>query len=217
MMVHARTCAFVVAFMQDVAGDTFYRSAFKDVLLARKTSSSAPTSWSTSGKLQVRFQMFAPNVPPSHNVYVSGASAKLGSWKPLDSLKLSDAEYPLWTATLELDSASDLPLRWVNIAPPPCCVCVPRRGLCGCDTVGVGSTMQLQVLCGQQQLQQSHMGVWYQPDGHTTTRRRVIGAIHNPHRHWLLHQRPRTVAWRRGSHPCVLPAHKHQHGVRRVP
>jgi len=46
-----------------------------------------------AGGLQVRFQVYAPEVPASQSLYVSGSSDVLGSWTPSAAIKLSDAEY----------------------------------------------------------------------------------------------------------------------------
>ncbi len=80
----------------------YYSSAFVDCINRREDRQ--PDVKMKQGKLTL--QVAAPMVNPRHVVAVSGASKALGEWKPAKAARMSDALYPVWTATI--DTSDDL-------------------------------------------------------------------------------------------------------------
>lgn len=75
----------------------YYSSAFTDCICHR--ASRAPQVAFEPNRLTL--QVYAPMVSPNCVVAVSGAAKALGRWQPEDAVVMSDAQYPLWTASIE--------------------------------------------------------------------------------------------------------------------
>ncbi len=83
---------------QDLPWDKpYYSSAFTDCICRRSDRQPRPAF--ENGKLTL--QVYAPMVNPDHRVAICGASKSLGSWQPADAVVMSDAQYPLWSATID--------------------------------------------------------------------------------------------------------------------
>lgn len=80
----------------------YYSSAFTDCIGHRTIRDAAMQM--EQGKITV--QVAAPMVSPEHVVAISGESKVLGNWVPSKVVRMSDALYPIWTATI--DACDDL-------------------------------------------------------------------------------------------------------------
>ncbi len=49
----------------------------------------------------VTFSVAAPMIEPGCKLAICGSAPSLGAWNPAEAKEMSDAEYPVWTATLE--------------------------------------------------------------------------------------------------------------------
>ncbi|MCM1452213.1 MAG: 4-alpha-glucanotransferase [Clostridium sp.] len=74
----------------------YYSSAFTDCIL-RRENRDAKMDYE-AGRLTI--QVYAPMVKPSHTVAICGAAKALGSWNTADAVIMSDAQYPIWTASI---------------------------------------------------------------------------------------------------------------------
>ena len=74
----------------------YYSAAFTDCICMRgiRMKDAAPRQ----GYLTV--QVFAPMVAPDWHLAIVGSAASLGAWNPDKAIVMTDAEYPLWGATL---------------------------------------------------------------------------------------------------------------------
>ncbi len=80
----------------------YYSSAFTKCINHREHRDAEVSM--QQGKITV--QVAAPMVSPDHALAISGGSEALGNWQPAKAVRMSDALFPLWTATI--DAADDL-------------------------------------------------------------------------------------------------------------
>lgn len=97
-------------------GELFHRSSFRDVIFkrdpaTRSKATPAPAPSASKGKVTIRFAINYPRVDPAHKVYICGAGAELGDYDIAKAVPMSDAEFPLWSANVELD-ASAFPVKF---------------------------------------------------------------------------------------------------------
>ncbi len=82
---------------QDQPSDKpYYSSAFTGCICMRGTRMKEAVP--RQGYLTI--QVFAPMIAPECHLAVVGSSASLGKWNPDNAIVMSDAEYPLWAATV---------------------------------------------------------------------------------------------------------------------
>ena len=75
----------------------YYSAAFTDCICMR--GNCAERSLPRRGYITLRIA--APMVAPDCAIAVTGATPALGSWDPKKAIRMSDAEYPVWSATVE--------------------------------------------------------------------------------------------------------------------
>ncbi|MCB0599664.1 MAG: 4-alpha-glucanotransferase [Saprospiraceae bacterium] len=86
--------------------DIFNASAFTDIIFQRPAKKSNKKLNLSSGSNFVRFQIYAPDVPSSAVMGVTGNIPELGSWKEIHPMQ--DDHYPLWSVAIPLSNASNL-------------------------------------------------------------------------------------------------------------
>ncbi|MDE6333170.1 MAG: 4-alpha-glucanotransferase [Muribaculaceae bacterium] len=76
----------------------YYSAAFTDCICKRasRIKEAAPRQ----GYLTI--QVFAPMISPDCHLAIVGSSDSLGKWNPDNAIAMSDAEYPLWGATIPI-------------------------------------------------------------------------------------------------------------------
>ncbi len=78
----------------------YYSSAFVECICHR--GEREPKILPTAGMLTLSVD--APLIAPDEIVAISGEAASLGSWNPEKALRMSDADYPTWTANIPITS-----------------------------------------------------------------------------------------------------------------
>lgn len=77
---------------------SYYSSMFVDSIFKRKDSGETYTPQPKS----ITIAVTAPSVRSNEDLYVSGDCDALGNWDVNKSIKLTDADYPLWAASFQL-------------------------------------------------------------------------------------------------------------------
>lgn len=102
----------------------YFSAAFKDVIFKRAHKNAVKTPPVTHSKNQITFQLYAAAIPQHLSFAILGNTKGLGQWKK--PLVLSDADFPLWEATVEIegtivdfeykfvvyDAAKDMVIEW---------------------------------------------------------------------------------------------------------
>ncbi len=83
--------------------NALYTSAFVDVILQTDRFRARPLG-NTGSKPVVRFQIHAPRVPAGLQLCVTGNVEELGNWHAESALLLGNAEHPLWSGAIALQS-----------------------------------------------------------------------------------------------------------------
>lgn len=89
------------------ADKPFYSSAFVDGILRRNNRQPLPIIKGGA----VVINVFAPVVAPDEEVAICGDCEPLGQWNPKKALSMSDASFPLWTATFT-PNATTMPIEY---------------------------------------------------------------------------------------------------------
>lgn len=118
------------------ADKPYYASAFTRCVFKRPEAAASKPLHPEAGK--VFFEVEAPYVAPGQTLAICGSTPSLGSWDPERAVRMSDAQYPLWTALADardltaasaykfvvLDSATGAAVAWepgdnrlLNITP----------------------------------------------------------------------------------------------------
>jgi len=86
----------------------FYSTAFQSALFRRlkQAKPKAP-------KGNVRFSIDAPQVLPGQALAIIGNVPQLGGWNLDDKLPMSDAEFPIWRADIEVKAADPIEYKYV--------------------------------------------------------------------------------------------------------
>ena len=86
---------------QDMPWDKpYYSSAFTECICHRQQRDARVLP--SAGMLTLSVE--APMVAPDEVVAVSGETESLGAWNPAKAVRMSDADYPVWTANIPADS-----------------------------------------------------------------------------------------------------------------
>ncbi|MBR2265217.1 MAG: 4-alpha-glucanotransferase, partial [Paludibacteraceae bacterium] len=81
--------------------DSFYTTAFLKALFSRKSKAE---SRKPKAMGNIRFSIDLPQILPTQGVAIIGNCEALGNWKPENKLVMSDAEFPVWKAEIEVES-----------------------------------------------------------------------------------------------------------------
>ena len=82
--------------------DSFYTTAFLKALFSRKSKVERPLRSKKQGN--IHFSIDLPQILPSQGVAIIGNCDELGNWDPDSKLIMSDAEFPIWKAEIEVES-----------------------------------------------------------------------------------------------------------------
>ena len=82
--------------------DSFYTTAFLKALFSRKSKVERPLRSKKQGN--IHFSIDLPQILPTQGVAIIGNCEALGNWKPENKLVMSDAEFPVWKAEIEVES-----------------------------------------------------------------------------------------------------------------
>jgi len=91
--------------------DSFYTTAFLKALFSRKSKDKSRKSKAPKGN--IRFSIDLPQILPSQGVAVIGNCEALGNWSADDKLIMSDAEFPLWKADIEVKGQDIVEYKYV--------------------------------------------------------------------------------------------------------
>ena len=91
--------------------DSFYTTAFLKALFSRKSKAESRKSKAPKGN--IRFSIDLPQILPSQGVAVIGNCEALGNWSADDKLIMSDAEFPLWKADIEVKGQDIVEYKYV--------------------------------------------------------------------------------------------------------
>ena len=82
--------------------DSFYTTAFLKALFSRKSKDERPLRSKKQGN--IRFSIDLPQILPTQGVAIVGNCPELGDWNVDNKLVMSDAEFPVWKAEIEVES-----------------------------------------------------------------------------------------------------------------
>ena len=82
--------------------DSFYTTAFLKALFSRKSKDERPLRSKKQGN--IRFSIDLPQILPTQGVAIVGNCPELGEWNADNKLVMSDAEFPIWKAEIEVES-----------------------------------------------------------------------------------------------------------------
>ena len=84
--------------------DIFYASAFTDIIFQRPKQKHGKKSSLVTGHNLLTFQLYAPDVPSSAVVGVTGSIPELGDWTKAQAMR--DDQYPLWSVTIPITASA---------------------------------------------------------------------------------------------------------------
>ena len=90
--------------------DSFYTTAFLKALFSRQHSA---VSRQKAPKGNIRFSIDLPQILPTQGVAIIGNCAELGEWNPDNKLVMSDAEFPIWKADIEVKGQDIIEYKYV--------------------------------------------------------------------------------------------------------
>ena len=87
--------------------NALFSSAFTGVLMGRRRGSSPGTvqAFPVSGGSGLQLRLSAPRVDPDHTLCILGSDESLGEWDEARAVIMDDADYPLWRATVFIETA----------------------------------------------------------------------------------------------------------------
>ena len=89
----------------------FYTTAFLKSLFARHTPKTAAKPKAKTGN--VTFTIDLPQILPSQGVAIVGGLKQLGEWNVDKKLPMSDAEFPIWKADIEVNGVDTFEYKYV--------------------------------------------------------------------------------------------------------
>ena len=88
--------------------DSFYTTAFVKALFHREKPAKAKAP-----KGSIRFSIDLPQILPTQGVAIIGNCDALGNWEPDGKLPMSDAEFPLWRADIDVKGQDVVEYKYV--------------------------------------------------------------------------------------------------------
>ena len=88
--------------------DSFYTTAFLKSLFMRHNAAKIKAP-----KGAIRFSIDLPQILPTQGVAIIGNCAELGNWDPAGKLVMSDAEFPIWRADINVKGQSIIEYKYV--------------------------------------------------------------------------------------------------------
>ena len=93
--------------------DSFYTTAFLKSLFRRQQ----PQALKTKAKNNVHFSIDLPQILPGQGVAIVGNCDELGNWDEAGKLIMSDADFPVWRAEMEV-KGQDIWCTTSRVVPP---------------------------------------------------------------------------------------------------
>jgi len=88
--------------------DSFYTTAFLQSLFRRHNPAKAKAP-----KGNIRFSIELPQILPTQGVGIIGNCEELGNWQPEKKLPMSDAEFPIWRADIQVKGQNIVEYKYV--------------------------------------------------------------------------------------------------------
>ena len=88
--------------------DSFYTTAFLKALFSRQRPAKAKAA-----KGNIRFSIDLPQILPTQGVAIIGNCEALGNWEPDCKLVMSDAEFPVWRADIQVKDQDIVEYKYV--------------------------------------------------------------------------------------------------------